>query len=99
MERDAVHIDLADRISDLDAPLSHLGRVASTRNQNVSLVLLGREPEFLAQGLYDFQEVGCIWAGDEVGENRYSWTFTSPKTSKTKRYRVCILDRLLGREK
>ena len=98
-ERDAFQADLVDRISDLDAPLSYLGRVASKRNQKVSLVLLGREPEFLAQGLVDFQEVGCIWAGDEVGENSYSWTFASPKNSRTKRYRICILDRLLRREK
>ena len=86
-----------DRIGDLDEPLSILGRVASARNQKISLVLLGQEPEFLAQGLVDFQEVGYVWAGDEVGGNSYSWTFTSPR-NKMKKCGISISDWLFRRE-
>ena len=93
-ERDTVQADLVDKIGGLDGPLSRLGRVALARNQKVSLVLLGWEPEFLAQGLVDFQTVGYVWAGDEVGENSYSWTFTSPKDSRTNRYCISIPNRL-----
>ena len=92
-ERDAVQANLVDRISCLDAPLSHLACVSSKENHKVSLVLLGQDPEFLAQGLVGFHEVGYIWAGEEISENEYFWTFASPKNAETKRYRICILDR------
>lgn len=95
-ESDAIQIGLTDGVSYLDAPLSHLARAALERNRNVSLVLLGREPEFLAQGLVDFHALGYIWAGEEIGEGEYFWTLTSPKKSKTKRCR--ILDKLLRRK-
>lgn len=96
--RNAIQTALVDNISDLDAPLSNLGRIASPMNRKVSLVLLGQEPEFLAQGLVDFQKVGHVWAGEEVDEKNYFWTFTSPKSCKTKRYRICNLGRLLRRK-
>lgn len=96
-ESDVVQVDLTDRIGILDVSLSRLGRVASARGHKVSLVLLGQEPEFLAQGLADFHEVGWIWAGEDIGDNNYFWTFTSPE-SKMKRRRICILDRLFGRK-
>ena len=99
-ESDAIQIDLADGISHLDAPLSHLARVASEGNRKVSLVLLGQEPEFLAQGLIDFHALGYIWAGEEIGGGEYSWTLTAPKNRKAKRCRIrMILDNLLGRKR
>ena len=88
-----VQTDLADRISNLDIHLSHLGCLALARNHRVSVVLLGQDPEFLAQGLVKFHTVGYIWAGEDFGEG-YLWTFTSPKSSKMKRHCICILDRL-----
>ena len=94
-ESDAVQISLADGISQLDGSLSHLARNATRINRRVSLVLLGQEPEFLAQGLFDFQELGYIWAGEEVGGGEYSWTFTTPKKGKTRR---CVLYKLFRRE-
>jgi len=98
MESDATQIDLTDGISYLDAPLSHLARVASEGNRKVSLVLLGQEPEFLAQGLIDFHALGYIWAGEEIGGGEYSWTLTAPKNGRVKRCRIRILlDKLLGR--
>ena len=84
-ERDIVQTDLTDRISSLDTPLSRLGRLVAARNKKVSVVLLGQEPEFLAQGLIDFHEVGHIWAGEDMDEGRYLWSFTSPKRGATKR--------------
>ena len=97
-ESDAIQIDLVDRISRLDAPLSHLARVALERGREVSLVLLAQEPEFLAQGFVDFHALGYIWAGEEIGGGEYFWTFTAPKKNKTKRCRIRILDKLLKRK-
>jgi hypothetical protein len=90
-ERDIVQIDLADRISSLDVPISRLGRVASAKGHKVSVVLLGQDPEFLAQGLVDFHKVGYIWAGEEVGGNEYFWTFTSPENGRAKKHLFNIL--------
>jgi hypothetical protein len=95
---DVVQIGLTDGISCLDAPLCHLARAALERNHTISLVLMGQEPEFLAQGLIDFPALGYIWAGDEIGEGEYLWTFTAPKKRKMKRYRIRVLDLLLGRK-
>ena len=97
-ERDAVQVDLVDKLSCLDAPLSNLARVSLKENHNFSLVLLGQDPEFLAQGLAEFHEVGYIWAGEETGEDGYFWTFTSPKNSRTKKCGISILDRLFRRK-
>ena len=97
-ESDIVLAGLVDRISCLDAPLSHLARVASEDDRKFSFVLLGQDPEFLVQGLIDFDEVGYIWAGEEMGENNYFWTFTSPKNGRTKKPRICLLDKLFRRD-
>ena len=97
-ESDTIQVDLADRLSCLDTPLSNLARVSSKENRAFSLVLLAQDPEFLAQGLADFHEVGYIWAGEETGEGGYFWTFTSPKNNRTKRFRISVLDKLFRRK-
>ena len=89
---DHVQVDLVDRLSQLDWPLSQLARAASEKRREVSLTLLGQDPEFLAQGFMDFQSLGCVWAGEEVGKGKYLWTFTAPKN--VTRRRVNIFDRL-----
>lgn len=97
-EHDVVQIDLTDRISSLDIPLSRIGRLVAVRNKKVSLVLLGQEPEFLAQGLTCFDKVGHIWAGEDMGDGNYFWSFTSPNGGGVmKRNRIRILDWLFKR--
>lgn len=96
-ESDATQIDLVDGISYLDEPLSHLARAASEGNLKVSLVLVGQDPEFLAQGLIDFHKLGYIWAGEEIGGGDHSWTLSAPKKRKGKRFWTFILNTLLGR--
>ena len=93
-ESDATQLTLADGISQLDGPLSRLAQNATKTDHQVSLVLLGQDPEFLAQGLLDFQELGCVWAGEDVGGGEYLWTFAAPKNGKARRYRTGILDKL-----
>lgn len=95
-ESDATLVALTDGVGHLDEPLSRLVRVASGGNRGVSLVLLGQEPEFLAQGLINFHASGYIWAGEEIVQGQYSWTLTTPKKS-WKRYWVFVLKKMLGR--
>jgi len=97
-ERDVFQVELVDRLSCLDTPLSSLARLSLKENRKFSLVLLGRDPEFLAQGLTEFHEVGYIWAGEDTGEDGYFWTFTSPKNSRVKRSPISILHRLFKRK-
>ena len=97
-ERDPDHIqvDLTDRLSHLDEPLSQIARAVRGENREVSLVLLGQDPEFLAQAFVDFQSLGPVWAGEEVREGEYIWTVSAPKN--VKRCPVKILDRLFRRK-
>lgn len=97
-ESDAIQISLADGISQLDTPLSHLAQNAAVINRRVSLVILGQEPEFLAQGLFDFQELGYIWAGEYVGGDEYSWSVATPRKERVKRCRIGVLDKLFRRK-
>jgi len=96
---DAAQIALADCISQLDGPLSRLAQNAVGIDPRVSLVLLGQDPEFLAQGLFDFQESGYVWAGEDVGGGEYSWTLAAPRNNKARRCRISILDKLFSWKK
>lgn len=95
-EPDCVRVDLVDRLSRIDGPLSLIARIALEGKREVSLVLLGRDPEFLAQGFTNFQSFGRVWAGEEVGKGDYFWMLSTPKDAK--RRRVTILDKLFRRK-
>lgn len=79
---DHIQVELVDRLSRLDEPLSQIARVALEKNRKISLMLLGEDPEFLAQGFVDFQSLGHVWAGEEVSRGEYSWTLATPKNVK-----------------
>lgn len=94
---DFVQVELADRLSQLDLPLSQIAQVALEKDRKVSLVILGQDPEFLSLGFTGFQSIGCVWAGEEVDTGNYFWTLAAPKNTK----RCCIgtlLNKLLRRK-
>lgn len=93
---DSVQVELVDKLSQLDGPLSQITRINLEKNREVSLVLLAQDPEFLAQGFIHFQSLGRVWAGEEVCEGEYLWTLAVPK--KVRRCRVSILNKLFRRK-
>lgn len=95
-EPDHIQVALVDRLSQLDEPMSRIARLALGKKREVSLTLLGQDPEFLAQGFVDFQSLGCVLAGEEIDEGEYIWTFSAPKN--VKRRRICILNRIFKRK-
>jgi hypothetical protein len=92
---DLGQIDLVDGLNLLDAPLTRIARAASEKKREVSLILLGQDPEFLSLGFMDFQLLGSVLAGEKIGEDDYFWSFSAPKS---KGRRINILDRLLRRK-